>query len=85
MLDPATDARPLMIDKRELGRQLSVGETTVKKMIRCGKLPLRRYRLCRKWLFSRVELQEWIEAGCPPASRWSMVRELNTASRRAVG
>jgi len=76
---------PLLIDARELARQLAVGQTTIKKLIRTGRLPLKRFRLCRKRLFSRVELTEWIAAGMPPASRWSMVRELNAAEsgRRA--
>jgi len=59
---------PLLIDARELARQLAVGQTTIKKLIRTGRLPLKRFRLCRKRLFSRVELTEWIAAGMPPAS-----------------
>ncbi|MGD0542629.1 MAG: hypothetical protein ABSB33_14035 [Tepidisphaeraceae bacterium] len=74
----AADATPnptLMIDAAELGRQICCGSTTIKKMVRCGKLPLRRYRLCRKWLFSRGELEAWIAAGMPCASRWSFLKE----------
>jgi predicted DNA-binding transcriptional regulator AlpA len=70
------DAAPrLLIDLRQLCGQISIGETTAKKLIRSGRLPLRRYRLCRKLLFSSQELQEWIAVGMPPASRWSFIKE----------
>ncbi|MGD0464868.1 MAG: helix-turn-helix domain-containing protein [Tepidisphaeraceae bacterium] len=85
MPDPATqpDADPLLVDAAEVCRLLSVGTTTLKTLIRTGRLPLKRHRLCRKMLFSRDEMKEWVTAGMPPASRWSFVREQK--AMRATG
>ncbi len=77
---------PLLIDKAEVLRLLSIGETTLKGLIRTGRFPLRRHRLCRKSLYSREELIAWQRAGMPPASRWSGLREISSvtvAGRRA--
>jgi excisionase family DNA binding protein len=78
--DTSTADAPLLVDAVEVCRLLSVGRTTLKALTRSGRFPLKRHRLCRKLLFSRVELTEWIAAGMPAASRWSMVRELNAAA-----
>jgi len=82
MSDAAIHPNPLLIDAAEVCRLLSVGRTTLKALTRSGRFPIKRHKLCRKLLFSRVELTEWISAGMPAASRWSMVRELNAADQR---
>ena len=75
-----TDA-PLLVDAAAVCAALSIGPTSLKVLIRCGKFPLKRYRLIRKSLYSRVELEKWIAAGCPPSSRWSFIKE-QAAMRR---
>lgn len=82
--EPPADPLPLMIDAAALCRALSIGETTLKKLIRTGRLPLKRYRLCRKVLFLRAELEQWIAAGMPPVSRWAMIRERNAGKLGAA-
>jgi len=72
---------PILIDAAETCRLLSIGATTLKQLAAAGRFPLKRYRLCRKRLYSRAELMEWIAAGMPTENRWAMVRELNAANR----
>jgi hypothetical protein len=74
-------APPLLIDLAEIGRRLSIGETTAKGLLKSGRLPLKRFKLCRKLLFSLSEFEEWFRSGMPHANRWPMLRELN--ARRA--
>jgi hypothetical protein len=73
--DTPTTPAPILIDAAAVCAALSIGQTSLKKLIRTGRLPLRRYRLLRKVLFSRDELQRWVAAGLPPASRWSFLQE----------
>jgi predicted DNA-binding transcriptional regulator AlpA len=72
---------PRLIDLAEICHRLSIGKTTAKGLLKSGRLPLKRFKLCRKLLFSLPEFEEWFRAGMPHATRWPMLRELN--ARRA--
>jgi hypothetical protein len=71
-----TTTAPMMIDFARLCAELCIGITTGKKLMKCGKLPLKKFRLCRKLLFSRDELVNWVSAGMPASARWSQLREM---------
>jgi len=78
---PTDTTTPLLIDAAECCRLLCIGKTSLKKMLRTGRFPLKRYRLCRKLLFTRVELQQWVDAGMPHASRWAQLKEISALRR----
>jgi predicted DNA-binding transcriptional regulator AlpA len=68
MSDATNDA--LLVDVVELARMLSVGRTSIFRMQHAGLLGPRPVRLCRRVLWRKAEVERWVEAGCPPRTRW---------------
>lgn len=67
------DALPLLLDAAEAARLLGVGRTTFYQFDLTGLVP-RPVRLSKIRRWSRPELHRWVEAGCPPRSRWERAR-----------
>ena len=59
-----------LIDIADLCSLLSIGRSTAERWLASGRLlqPIRLSRTCHRW--RRVEVLDWIAAGCPHASEW---------------
>ena len=60
-------ADKLLLSVLDVCKLLSLSESTVRKMAKAGAIPSRRVG-CRL-LFPRVEVVNWIAAGCPRAEK----------------
>lgn len=56
-----TDAKQVLLTKREVARWLRVSAETVVRLARRGKLPGR--RVGSRWRFVRGEIQAWLDEG----------------------
>ncbi len=71
----------LLIDGRELARRLGVGISTIHAMRRAAKLPLRIVRLNAAVRYDAREVSAWVNAGCPPATKWNAVQQMSIGRR----
>lgn len=55
---------PLLLDVGQVALLLEVSTKTVRRLADSGRMPTAR-RLGRLLRWSRAELEEWIERGCP--------------------
>ncbi|MEM6504795.1 MAG: helix-turn-helix domain-containing protein [Planctomycetota bacterium] len=69
---PATiTAWPALLDRETLAAYLSVSATTLNQLRNSGRLGPREHEFgkrCPRW--SRVEVDQWIAAGCPNRAQW---------------
>jgi len=70
---PAPDA--ILLTVADVCARLRIGITHLKSLRRSGRFPLRPVKLGRCLRFSALELSQWADAGHPPASRWSFIKE----------
>lgn len=54
---------------------LGIGRTLFYSMNSSGRLGPMPVKLGRRALWSRKELEEWIEAGCPARNKWQESKE----------
>jgi excisionase family DNA binding protein len=64
---PADDG--LLIDTREASRLLKVSSRTIWGMSHSGRMPSP-IKIGKAVRWNRVELQDWVHAGCPPQEKW---------------
>ncbi len=66
----AATVAPLLIDRRELARLLSVGVATLDRMRAAGRIPppLTLSPGCVRWRLD--EVRAWLDAGAPTAKEW---------------
>jgi predicted DNA-binding transcriptional regulator AlpA len=71
---------PLLIDRRELARLLSVGVATIDRMRAAGRLPpaLALSPGCVRWRLD--EIRRWLDAGAPSAAEWAVSEKQNGRS-----
>jgi excisionase family DNA binding protein len=65
----ALELRPLVVDTLGVARLLGLSERTVRALNASGRLP-RPLALGGRRLWSRRELEEWVDAGTPGRDRW---------------
>ena len=67
---------PALLDARQLGTLLEMSHTTVKRLLRSGKIgpaPIRFSARLVRW--SRPEVEAWVAAGCPSRKEWAGTRK----------
>jgi excisionase family DNA binding protein len=69
----AEEAR-LLLDARQVAEALGVGRATFYRKLAAGCLP-RPVRIGGMPRWRRTEIQAWVEAVCPPRSRWAWPEE----------
>lgn len=72
---PGPPPPAFLIDSAETGRLCGIGKTCLYRLLATEAFGPRPVRLGRAVRFSRVEIERWIEAGCPPRARWEYLRE----------
>lgn len=60
----------LLISAENSAQLLGIGRTLFYSMHSSGRLGPLPVKLGRRALWNRKELEDWVEAGCPPRSRW---------------
>ena len=65
---------PLLLDATGASKLLSVGRSLFYQMHATGRLGPLSVAFGRKRLWSRLELQLWVEAACPPRDQWLRLR-----------
>lgn len=68
----ATTAQPLLVSADEAATLVQVSRSTWMKLKASGGLP-KPVRLARRVLWRVDELKAWVNAGCPPHSRWQQI------------
>ena len=71
---PALPPPAFLIDSAETGRLCGIGKTCLYRLLATEAFGPRPLRLGRAVRFSRVEIERWIDAGCPPRARWEAMR-----------
>jgi predicted DNA-binding transcriptional regulator AlpA len=80
---PAVD--PLLIPDTAAAALAGVSRSTWHRLRAAGKLPPA-VKLARKVLWRRLELQDWISAGCPDGATWrAMQAATGRRTARIVG
>ena len=72
-MTPAAPAA-VQLDADGVGRVLSVSRTSIFGMLAAGRLPPPVLRCGRIVRWSAAELAWWVEARCPPADAWRVIR-----------
>jgi excisionase family DNA binding protein len=65
----------LLIDAKTMGKMLGVSRKTIYNMLADGRLgpqPVRKFG--RRTLWSRVEVEEWVQSDCPSKEEWAQRR-----------
>ena len=73
-----TTDNPLLISGGQVCQRLSIGKSSLHKMIRGGKFPLTPIRLSRSVRYRADQLTLWVEMGCPPTQKWLAMQAMNT-------
>jgi predicted DNA-binding transcriptional regulator AlpA len=73
---------PLLIGDREAAALVGVSRAHWHRLRAAGKLPPS-IRLGRKVLWRRVEIELWIQAGCPDAKSWAAMQTSVARRHRA--
>jgi excisionase family DNA binding protein len=68
---------PALLSMPKTCEYLSISRPTLYKLAASGKLGPMPISLCRKVLYRRAELDEWIAAGCPPRRAWASMKGKN--------
>ena len=76
----AADPLPLLIPDVQAAALAGVSRAHWQRLRSAGKLPPS-IKLGRKVLWRRLEIEEWIAAGCPDAKVWSAMQ---AAARRRL-
>ena len=76
---PPTALPPAVLDQKQLATLLRIGEATVERHVRSGKIPLPR-KLGRRNLWCYGEIQAWLLRAKPdgsllPQSEWAPIWE----------
>jgi predicted DNA-binding transcriptional regulator AlpA len=66
---------PLMLDIRALCTCLSIKRATYYKISANGTLGPLPIKLCKKVLYSKGEIERWVQAGCPHRKQWQIQRK----------
>jgi len=61
---------PLLIPASAASKLLGMGRTCFYAMESSGRIGPSPLRFGRKVLWSRAEIERWVECGCPPRDRW---------------
>jgi len=64
----------LLLDIKQLCNCLSIARPTYYKISSNGMLGPLPIRLCRKVLYSKAEIERWVQAGCPHRKQWQIMK-----------
>ena len=70
-----TELQPLLINSREAAEILNIGKSLFYRLHSEGKIPAPT-RLGARVLWSRDELERWVEAGSPNRQHWNALKKL---------
>jgi predicted DNA-binding transcriptional regulator AlpA len=70
---PLSDLEPLLLSVNDVCQLLRIGRTAFFSLRSCGKFPLKEVQLCNKLLYKRVEIEAWVQAGCPNQKSWGEI------------
>ena len=62
-----------LLSAPDAAKMLGVSRAHYLKLHCAGRVPMP-VRLGRRVLWRRTELEEWVEAGCPPRERWDTLK-----------
>ena len=71
---------PLLLGAAAVGRLLGVSLRQVWSLHQIGSIPLP-LKLRGRTLWSRAEIERWIEAGCPKRERWLDMKKTMKSAR----
>jgi predicted DNA-binding transcriptional regulator AlpA len=74
---PESTPNAILIDGPELCRRGGFGVSSLHKMKRSDRLPLKPIRLGRKVLYRVSEFEAWVKAGCPAGAGWRAIQAVN--------
>jgi predicted DNA-binding transcriptional regulator AlpA len=66
---------PLLLDIQQLCACLSIARPTYYKIAASGVLGPLPIKLCRKVLYSKTEIETWVQAGCPHRKQWQIQKQ----------
>jgi len=68
-----TEDRKLLLGAAELGSLLGVSKSTIWAWHSAGKVP-QPVRIGGTTRWREDEIRQWVDAGCPPRTRWEQIR-----------
>ena len=71
------EIEPLLLDDDQSATLCGIKKRHFNTMQRNGRLGPRPIRFGKAKRFSRLELERWIEAGCPPRHLWTGQKNAN--------
>ncbi|NQT03277.1 MAG: helix-turn-helix domain-containing protein [Planctomycetes bacterium] len=70
----------LLLSAKDAAKLLGISERLYYSLHSSGKIPLPR-RLNKRTLWSRKELDAWVDAGCPAREQWQEIKKAVGANR----
>ena len=66
---------PLLLDIQALCACLRIARPTYYKLSASGTLGPLPLKLCRKVLYSKLEIERWVQSGCPHRKQWQIQKK----------
>jgi len=74
-----TDTQPsLLINAKELATLLGIGRSLLYGLYSSGRLGPLPYKLGGRILWSRKEIEEWVDSGLPPWVKWVAMKKMQS-------
>ena len=65
---------PILVSAEDAARLLGMGKTLFYELNSSGQLGPMAVKFNTKTLWSRKELQKWVDAGCPSRVKWEKIK-----------
>lgn len=75
MTNTTPEIEPLLLDINQLCMCLGIKRATYYRISANGMLGPLPIKLCRKVLYSKTEIERWVEVGCPHRKQWQILKK----------
>ena len=77
MSDTVIKLEPLLLSSKDVAKVLGISERlfySLKASGKIGPLPIRKFN--KRTLWSRKEMDSWVDAGCPTLEQWQAMKTI---------
>ena len=71
------EIEPALLTIPDVCKYLNIKRATFYKLNASGRFAPLQIGLCRKVLYNRAEIENWIQAGCPHRKQWQSIKREN--------
>jgi predicted DNA-binding transcriptional regulator AlpA len=68
------EIEPLLLTIPDICKMLNIAHSTFYSLCSSGKFAPLPVKLCRKVLYNKAEVENWVSSGCPHRRQWIVMR-----------